>query len=371
MMGSHVYLPGKEQDGVSEEAIQQMSPFYTTVDYAMPEPPPAYSQMQAAQWPHHFGSNPVGIGLLQEWQTSRIVNNNEPLMFDWQPEPIQTWDLQRHSQAADPHNAQLFGDLSPPPFRTDATFSSPHYRSDKAFEAADAWQTGWAEDVSSGGDEVLSSVESIPGPMRIDVPESVEVGIASRPPKRRRRASAPTLDLAEYTTPMVDVPMQPSLVDSFVPVQGPEPQHVVLSAATQLHESSTVTATSFNASTPQRVPIPTEKRRRAPTPTIEFPEYMTTTAESTTTSSMTILQSPSPLIPSVRVIADERGCGVKSRSGSQAIFKTQSANAKRGHYASDVWEGHKAAIEKLYIDEGKPLREVIKTMEKQHDFPAT
>ncbi|CAN8095887.1 unnamed protein product [Discula destructiva] len=77
------------------------------------------------------------------------------------------------------------------------------------------------------------------------------------------------------------------------------------------------------------------------------------------------------LIPSVRIISDRRETVTKLRRGSNAVFKTQSANARRGHYASEVWEGHKAAIKKMYIDEGKPLREVIKTMEIEHDFPAT
>lgn len=373
-MGSHVYFSnGKEYEGASEEAIQQMASFYTAVDFTIPEPLPGHPQLQPAQWPHHlgYGSSLMDIGLLQEWQTNQIINNNEPLMFDWQPEPTQTWNLERHNLDANPPTAHLLGETSPSPARTGAAFASSHFKFDKVFEGANAWHTGWAEDVFPDGGEVLPSVESNTGSVSIDVLKSVEMETVGRAPKRRR-ASPPALDLSDYNTTMAEVPTsRPSHVHRFRPAQSLKPPHVLSSTTAQPYKSSTVMAVPPDAPTTERAPVSPEKRRRAPTPTIEFPEHMSTTMKTTTKSPTTELQSPPPLIPSVRVIVDDRVIGLKSRRGNHAVFKTQSANAKRGHYASDVWEGHKAAIKKLYIDEGQPLREVMKTMEKQHNFPAT
>lgn len=44
---------------------------------------------------------------------------------------------------------------------------------------------------------------------------------------------------------------------------------------------------------------------------------------------------------------------------------------RRGQYDPQVWEGHKERIRQLYIDQAKPLREVIDTMAKTHNFHAT
>jgi hypothetical protein len=114
-----------------------------------------------------------------------------------------------------------------------------------------------------------------------------------------------------------------------------------------------------------------EKRRRAPTPTVDFDEYFTPIAEpSPIPQAPTAQPTPQPTALA-RPSTARRDSAAKPRRGSHTVFKTQSANSKRGHYASDVWEAHKATIKKLYIDDGKPLRELIRVMEKEHDFPAT
>lgn len=44
---------------------------------------------------------------------------------------------------------------------------------------------------------------------------------------------------------------------------------------------------------------------------------------------------------------------------------------RRGQYDPQVWEDHKEKIRHLYIEQAKPLREVIETMAKTHNFHAT
>lgn len=44
---------------------------------------------------------------------------------------------------------------------------------------------------------------------------------------------------------------------------------------------------------------------------------------------------------------------------------------RRGQYDPQVWEDHKDEIRHLYLEQGKPLREVIEAMAKTHNFRAT
>lgn len=352
VMGSHIYpLDRNEQDGSCED----VNPFYTNVDFAIPpEHPLAWPQLQPATWQPESGDM-MSMGFLQSWETDRIINNDGPVMFGWQPGPIDAWDSQSRDPAAGFHNAQV---LAPNPAQADGTFPGPLDKLEETFGASEKWQTmGWVEDVSLVVGEVVPSVESVP----------VEMESSLRAAKRRRKSHETTANLSEYASPVVGGLVQPLSIQPMVPAQGPVHQHRVSTTATQLPGG----VTTADGTAVQRAHIPTEKRRRAPTPTIDFFEPDIPTDHTPTIPLTPKSESPFPFTPSVRVIDDGRDPAVKLRHGIDAVFKTQSANSKRGHYASEVWEQHKAAIKKLYIDESKPLREVIQTMERDHQFRAT
>jgi len=45
--------------------------------------------------------------------------------------------------------------------------------------------------------------------------------------------------------------------------------------------------------------------------------------------------------------------------------------SRRALHSPQVWDSHKSTIKRLYIDEGKPLREVMRAMQEQHNFKAS
>lgn len=341
-MPTQTYRPvDGEQEEVYEEVVQQINPYYASMNFAIPDLPTAHSHFQAAAWQCE-PNNMMWMEALQPWPTNGMLNTIEPMYTDWQTSAPPAWHFQGHNAFAGLQDAQAFPIHSPSPVRVDSNaFPPPPQQFQEQFPSNNAWATSWAEQIpipsSAPVEEVTPSVEVGSDAMTIHAPALVHAQAhppvpapaAAQAPPRRKRAPTPTIEFPEYVTPVDGVPVQP------LPV-----------------------------------PVRVEKRRRAPTPTIEFEDYVTPFFEPPPIPQATI--APPPESPAaMRPAAARRESPAKARRPSQTVFKTQSANSKRGHYASDVWERHKAAIQKLYIDEGKPLREVIRTMETEHKFPAT
>ncbi|KAI3400902.1 hypothetical protein diail_1593 [Diaporthe ilicicola] len=336
---TQTYRPDeREHEEVYKEVVQQINPYYASMNFAIPDVPAAHSHFQAAAWQCE-PNNMMWMEALQPWPTNGMLNTTAPMHADWQTSAPSAWGFQGHNNAfAGLQDAQAFSIPSPSPVRVDNAFPTPPQQFHGQFPANNTWATGWAEEIpvppSAPVDVVTPSVEAVPDAMTIHAPVPIQapvpVTVTAQASPRRRRAPTPTIEFPECATPVDGVPVQP------LPV-----------------------------------PVRVEKRRRAPTPTIEFEAYATPFFGSPPIPQAAIAPPPPGSPATMRPAAVRRGSQVKARRGSQTVFKTQSANSKRGHYASDVWEKHKAVIQKLYIDEGKPLREVIKTMETEHKFPAT
>lgn len=330
------YSNGTEQEEVYEEVVQQINPYYASMNFAIPAPdlPAAHSQFQAAEWQCQ-PNNMMWMEALQPWPTNGMLNTTEPVYSDWQTNASPAWDFNGQNAFANLQNAQAFPVQSPSPTQVDNTFASPTHQFQQQFPANNAWATGWVEEIPPAAPvaEVMPSVEAMPD-VTIHAPAPIHAPVpvpAHAAPPRRQRAPTPTIEFPEYVTPVDGVPVPP------LPV-----------------------------------PVRVEKRRRAPTPTIEFEEYATPFFETTPIPRAAIAPPPPEPPAATRPVPARRDSPpAKVGRGSQTVFKTQSANSKRGHYASDVWERHKPVIQKLYIEEGKPLREVIRTMETEHKFPAT
>lgn len=336
-MSTQPYQPNeREQDEVYEEVVQQINPYYASMNFAIPAPdlPAAHSHFQAAEWQCQ-PDNMMWMEALQPWPTTSMLNTTAPVFYDWQTNATPTWDFQSQNAFAGLQDAQTFPTQSPSPTRVDNSFAPPQQQFQQQYPANNTWATGWVEEIppTAPVSEVMPSLEAIPA-AAIHAPAPMQAPVpipAQTDPPRRQRAPTPTIEFPEYSTPVDGVPVQP------LPV-----------------------------------PVRVEKRRRAPTPTIEFEEYVTPFYDTTPIQRAAIAPPPPPEpLAATRPSPVRRDSPVKAQRGSQTVFKTQSANSKRGHYASDVWERHKPVIQKLYIEEGKPLREVIRTMETEHKFPAT
>lgn len=337
---TQTYQPNEGgQDEVYEEVVQQINPYYASMNFAIPAPdlPAAHSHFQAAEWQCQ-PDNMMWMEALQPWPTNGMLNTTEPIYSDWQTNATPTWDFQGHNAFAGLQDAQIFPIQSPSPTRVDNSFAPPPQQFQQQFQqqypATNTWATGWVEEIPPAApvSEAMPSVEAVPD-VTIHAPAPIHAPVpvpAQAVPARRQRAPTPTIEFPEYATPVDGVPVQP------LPV-----------------------------------PVRVEKRRRAPTPTIDFEEYATPFFDPTPVPQAAIAPPPPEPLATTRPVPARRDSPVKARRGSQTVFKTQSANSKRGHYASDVWERHKPVIQKLYIEEGKPLREVIRTMETEHKFPAT
>lgn len=336
-MPTQTYQPHeREQDEVYEEVVQQINPYYASMNFAIPAPdlPGPHSHFQAADWQCQ-PNNMMWMEALQPWPTNGMLSAAEPAYFDWQTNATPTWDFHGHNAFSSLQDAQTFPVQSSTPTAVDNAFAQPPQQFQQQYPANNnTWATGWVEEIppAAPASEVMPSVEAMPD-VTIHAPAPIHAPVpipAQAAPPRRQRAPTPTIEFPEYATPVDGVPVQP------LPV-----------------------------------PVRVEKRRRAPTPTIEFEEYATPFFETTPIPQSSIAPPPPELPATTRPVPARRDSPVKARRGSQTVFKTQSANSKRGHYASDVWEKHKPIIQKLYIEEGKPLREVIRTMETEHKFPAT
>ncbi|KAK2603091.1 hypothetical protein N8I77_009574 [Diaporthe amygdali] len=328
----------RQQEEVYEEVVQQINPYYASMNFAIPNMPTGNSHFQAAAWQCE-PNNMMWMEALQPWPTNGMFDTTEPMYSDWQTNATPAWGFQSHNAFASLQNAQTFPIDSPSPVRVDNAFPPPpqpqqQQQFQQQFPANNTWGTGWVEEIHSAApvDDVKLSVEAMPDAMTIQAPVPIHapVPVAAQAPARRRRAPTPTIEFPEYATPVAGGPAEP------LPV-----------------------------------PVRVEKRRRAPTPTIDLDEYATPFFEPTPIPQAAIAAPPPGSPVAARPPPVRRDSPAKARRGSQTVFKTQSANSKRGHYASDVWEKHKPVIQKLYIEEGKPLREVIRTMETEHKFPAT
>ena len=56
---------------------------------------------------------------------------------------------------------------------------------------------------------------------------------------------------------------------------------------------------------------------------------------------------------------------------SEAFIIVQNGLERRGFHPMDVWESHKEIIKRLYLDERRPLKEVVQIMEDTYGFRAT
>lgn len=355
-MTPQLYFPdGRDHDGICDEAMQTTNPFYAPGPLA----PSVYSShFQPGPW-HQQPTAGMDQAPFQTWDTHRIVNNNEPVMFDWQASPVGPWDMQAQSFSAVSHNGHVEAFQAS---SIDANFQGPPLKFEKIYEPSAMWETtqwipGPSSIVEVGGDGQDR--------MEISLPVSMSPDRAS---KRRRASSMSTMGTQSSAPMRSSMQLSPEIYteafeNSEQPNHLPTPPFSLPSHMSPIKESQTYVSSGQSGSPDEELP----SLYSAP----DEPDEVMQSVEMPSTSTGPIFQMSPVLIPSVRVISDRRESLSKLRRGSNAVFKTQSANAKRGHYASDVWEGHKAAIKKMYIDEGKPLREVIKTMETDHNFPAT
>lgn len=326
MAPTTTYQPNEEeQEPVYDEHIQQINPFYSAIDFTMPAMPPSHSSFQPANWQCE-PNDMMWMEVLQSWPTNSVVNAPGPFFSDWQTNAMPAWDLHGHNNMI---NQQVMRGLpiqSPSPVRTDSTHQHSPAGFEEAYGGNNMWNGGWVEEVPPAIEDVVPSVEVGSEAMTIDLPVPIQAPVpVQAPTPRRRRAPTPTIEFPEYAT---EAPAQPA-------------------------------------------PVRVEKRRRAPTPTVDFDDYFTPPSDSSPIPQAPVAQSTPQPAALARPATTRRDAAAKARRGSHTVFKTQSANSKRGHYASDVWEAHKATIKKLYIEDGKPLRELIRVMEKEHDFPAT
>ncbi|ROW16029.1 hypothetical protein VPNG_02521 [Cytospora leucostoma] len=331
-MAPTTYQPNeREQEAVYDGDMQQINPYYpNAVDYNIQQMPPSHSSFQPADWQCE-PNNMMWMEVLQSWPTNSVMHAPAPVVPDWQTSAIPAWDLHGHSDMVSPESSSYAMPMhTPSPVRSDSTFQPSPVRYEGALSGNNTWNGGWVEEIPPVVEEVVSSLASAPETMPIDIALPIQAPIPIQAPAlRRRRAPTPTLDYPDYATPVADAPVQPA-------------------------------------------PARPEKRRRAPTPTVDFDQYFPpVVAEAAPITQPPIAQLTAQPVGPARPAAVRREAAAKARRGSHTVFKTQSANSKRGHYATDVWEGHKDTIKKLYIDEGKPLRELIRIMEEEHDFPAT
>jgi hypothetical protein len=56
---------------------------------------------------------------------------------------------------------------------------------------------------------------------------------------------------------------------------------------------------------------------------------------------------------------------------SPANAATMSMSSTKWPTSEEDWEPHRARIRKLYLEEDRPLKEVMAIMEREHDFKAT
>lgn len=358
---------GKEEDQAQvtyDEAIYQAQPAFANNNHSFPTDPPGYSVFHPATWQSDMNSM-LFMDALQSWgppptNGSHLIPNDPRFVtmgLGWQqPSPLMAWDMLGRTMAPEPQMLHPAPVHSPFLVQSDPSYERTVFKSEKPLE--ETWDSGWVEEISPSLDATMQSAGSIPQEVAINMP-------VERPPpahvaRKRRRVPSPMVDMHVFATNRDEHAtghVAPHTTDMYM-----EYGHVSVEPPAQ----SAPPIQSFQSQSGGR------SHPREPTPTLEeLPEYGMADNQSQPTSSGPISQSPTLSARFIGPVATSRTPTSKVRRGTHAVFKTQSANSKRGHYASDVWEGHKAAIKKLYIDEGKPLREVINIMDTEHNFPAS
>lgn len=394
-------VESKEHDDDHAQAYDNEEPIYHHIqhpfpafappptNFAMPTNPPAYPMSHPAAWPSDMNSM-VFMDALQPWGppqrmygalNTNNTNTSRPLGMGlgWQqqqqqqqPSPLMAWDMVHPSPMHSPYPVQP----------ADDSYERTVFKTEKSLE--ESWGTGWVEEMSPPLDATttmhtaVTAAGTLPQAMVIDLPIQRPAQTPAHAPRKRRRVPSPPpmVDVPVFATPMTETAVQATEAPVPFAAQLPEQQHTGPPVTTGMFLEYGHVATEPPAPPAQHFQPHQDRRRtrvRDPTPTLEdMPEYIMMNSHPHPASSAAIPpQSPSIPAQFIGPVPAPRGPASKVRRGTNAVFKTQSVNSKRGHYASDVWEGHKAAIKKLYIDEGKPLREVINIMEHDHDFPAT
>lgn len=350
----------QKQDEVSNETLQATDTFYMQADLAITNSPLEYSSFQPTAWQNQ-PSNGVDMTVPRSWETKRVIDNHGPTMFEWYTSPVEPCDVQGQTLAFTSPPGQIMA-FQPLQFSND--FQQAPLKFDKSFGWDQALQPSYRAQEINPIAEVMPQLWTGSGILANNLQLSSHSESLERASKRRRRSS----------TSSIDVRFAPPIVGS-------------------THPSSVEAAGEDEVlGHPSRVPTTTFEVPRDTPPTFEdlSPDPLLQVDNSDEASPLlngsppgftpAVEAAPAPLTrtsaspmlaPSVRVISDRRESSAKLRRGDDTPFRTQSANTKRGHYASEVWESHKHVIKKMYIDEGRPLREVISTMEKEYNFPAT
>lgn len=354
-------LDDQEQDGIRNDTTQATNNFYTPAAFTITDLPPIYSQLQPLTWQHH-SSDAMNITASRSWETDKIINNHGPVLFDWYSSSVAPWDMQHPNLNITSEAGQSMA-FQPYPFYSG--FQEQPRRFEKSDGLSQAWQSSYRAQETSCVDEEVPRFSNASGMLASNLPVTVETASLGRASKRRRRSSTSSVDL-RFAPNFVDS-TQPSPVECSGQDHAPEQYRHI--------PTSTIHAPAYTSPVVRGLPRNSSAQiddfGEGSSLLIASPQCTMPTAEVGHTSLVAVAQICPILTPSVRVISDRRESIPKLRRGGDAVFKTQSDNTKRGHYASEVWESHKSAIKKMYIDEGKPLREVISSMEKDHNFLAT
>lgn len=371
-MAPPVYPPGsKEQDQAQvnyDETIYHIQPAFPPSNnnaFNLPANPPGYAMFHPAAWQSDMNSMAF-MDALQNWgpppTTNGTMNDPRSVTMDmgWQqPNPMMAWDMLGRNVATAPQIIHTAPVHSPYPVQTNDTYERTVFKTEKPLE--DTWDSGWVEEIPPPLDTGMHPVTTIPHAVAINMP--VQRPAPNHAPRKRRRVPSPVVEMPVF-----------GITRAESSTRSPEEQHHTDTTPTSMLMEYGHVPTESVALPGQHFQTQSGERPRARdlTPTLEeLSEYEMMNNQSHPTPSATISQSPEFSAQFIGPVPAARAPASKMRRGTHAVFKTQSANSKRGHYASDVWEGHKAAIKKLYIEEGKPLREVINIMETEHEFPAT
>lgn len=350
----------QKQDSVGDETLQATSTLCTPAPLLITELPPECTSLQPTTWQYQPNSN-MDLPVPRSWDPSSIMNNHGPTMFDWYSSPVNPWNLQSQDLDITSQAGQIMGFQSP--LFNNGTQTRP-FESQKSFDWGQAWQHGQHAQETDQVAEAVPQLWHGSGIPASNPPESNTLETLGRASKRRRRSSTSSTD-GQLFAPLAAVPGQPLSVED---TGGEQTHQQYVHGPTSTFPLPEVITSNFR-SWSQKSSLQSDNVSEGATLMTDSSRYILPSAEAIP---LTPASQASPVLtPSVRVISDRRETTTKSRRGDDAVFKTQSANSKRGHYASEVWESHKPAIKKMYIDEGKPLREVINTMEREHHFPAT
>lgn len=351
----------QKQASVGDETTQATSTFCTPAPLIIAELPPEYTSFQPTTWQYQSNTD-TNMEVPRSWETSSIINNHGPTMFDWYSSPVGSWNMQSPNLDVTSQAGQVLG--VPAPLFGSGLQESP-FEFEKSFSWDQAWPTGHHAQETHSVAEAVPQLWDGSGTLASKPPESNAIESPGRATKRRRRS--PTSSPDGQFAPPTAVSSQLSLVEGLGREQAHGPYRNVPTSTFLVPENI---APDYRSS-PQGASLRPDSLREGVTLITDASPCILSSAEAAPLPLTPASQVSPVLTPSVRVISDRRETSTKFRRGNDAVFKTQSANTKRGHYASEVWESHKPAIKKMYIDEGKPLREVISTMEREHHFPAT